>query len=260
VNLAELQQHFWSTVRERGTPPRELEGLYRSSDQLSATERMRIYHLAYWGRQLKVLADAFPEVHALLGEEAFTRTAVRYLKLCPSSGPRIEDIAPGFAEFVGALDPPLAMVGQVAALEAAALEALVAPEPRHLATATDIDPARFAGATLTFVESLKVLEVGCEALARVAPKAAGPELPSTAKCVSVATWRKRFVVRTRVLEPAEVLAYSLASRGENVANICAALYDANPEAVTERASALISRWLAREWIAHFGGEGRSNTC
>ena len=253
MNLAELQQHFWDTVRKRGKPPPELERLYRSTDDLSATERMRIYHVAYWGRQLRVLEDTFAEVHALLGEVPFTRAALRYLTVCPSRGPRIEDIAPGFAKFLSAADPPCELAADLAALEAAALEALLAPEPRSLATATDIDPTRFASATIAFVKSLRVVETGCNALARFAPRLVQPELLTTGQLARVAIWRKRFTVHKRLIEPPEYLAYELASRGGSIANICAFVHEENPEAVAERTASMLSRWLAREWIARFDG-------
>ncbi|HEY6561407.1 MAG TPA: DNA-binding domain-containing protein [Polyangiaceae bacterium] len=251
MKLAELQQHFWDTVRQRGAPPAELDRSYRGTHDLSATERMRIYHLAYWGRQVRVLADSFPELHALLGEAAFTRTALRYLTARPSRGPRIEDIAPGFATFLSALDPSFEMAAHVARLEGAALQALIAADPRQLASATEVNPARFASTTLTFVESLKVIEVRCDALARVAPELAGPALLSTAESAKVAIWRKRFAVRRCVLDAPEFLAYELASRGQSIAKICAALYEERPQAVAERAGRMLSRWLAREWITHF---------
>jgi hypothetical protein len=111
------------------TPPPGLDSWFTGGPALDAARRVGIYHHAYFARQVGVLAEVFPRVRALLGDEAFSSVGRRYLELFPSRTPVIERIGEHFADFLSqSLDRERSELVGVARLEWARLEALLSPD------------------------------------------------------------------------------------------------------------------------------------
>jgi hypothetical protein len=68
-----------------GTSLREVaEKIIKPNDRLTSFERLELYNRQYWWRILSALADDFPGLQALLGEERFHAMSVAYLSEHPS--------------------------------------------------------------------------------------------------------------------------------------------------------------------------------
>lgn len=89
-----------------------------------------------------VLADTFPVVRALVGEEFFSAMASVYLRECPPSSPLLIRYGEDFPEFVKAFEPAASLpyLSDVARLEMARLQSL------HAADATSIEARELAAA------------------------------------------------------------------------------------------------------------------
>ncbi len=108
-----------ATRDEDGDLVRQRAAAYvKPNDRLTSVERLEIYNRQYWFRILNCLYDDFPGLRAILGERAFRRLSLAYLRDCPSEsftlrnlGSRLEAWLrsnPGYAG--GRLDLALDMV------------------------------------------------------------------------------------------------------------------------------------------------------
>ena len=76
MSLAEVQQWFGSSLQR--LPERDEPELYlEPSLELTAYERLEIYHNQYWLRLFKALATNFPTLIRLFGQGAFEETLAR---------------------------------------------------------------------------------------------------------------------------------------------------------------------------------------
>jgi len=74
-----------ATMAEDGEPMRLRAASYmKPNDRLTSIERLEIYNRQYWFRLLDSLYEDFPGLRAILGERAFRRLSVAYLRECPS--------------------------------------------------------------------------------------------------------------------------------------------------------------------------------
>ena len=98
MNLAELQRAMAAAVMTPltaeeemrataldGRPMAEVAGSFIApNSRLNAFERLEIYNRQYWYRVLGALAEDFPALRALLGEEQFSALSIAYLTEHPS--------------------------------------------------------------------------------------------------------------------------------------------------------------------------------
>ncbi|MGI8960507.1 MAG: HvfC/BufC family peptide modification chaperone [Bryobacteraceae bacterium] len=74
-----------ATRDEDGDLVRQRAAAYvKPNDRLTSVERLEIYNRQYWFRILDCLYDDFPGLRAILGERAFRRLSLAYLRDCPS--------------------------------------------------------------------------------------------------------------------------------------------------------------------------------
>ena len=124
--LLGLQRRFFTALKEpiyghsralSSLPPREgdvsaefrltAESLLTPSATLTAVERLELYHRQYWYRLLDTLAEDFPVLRWLLGEERFWGLFEAYLSAHPPTsfsmvylGDRLADFLAAHPEFV----------------------------------------------------------------------------------------------------------------------------------------------------------------
>lgn len=246
MKLHELQGLFWRAVRHDPMPP-EIEQHFLDQGGLPARERMKIYQDAYWYRQVDALFDCFPKLAEALGPEVFTRTVCRYLTEHPSVHPVLELLGRDLGAFLLRQDDPaLARLADLARLEHARLLALLAPRPRALATAADIDPDTFAVCRVEPSPALVALSLRRDALLRWTHPTDPADEPSLTPVVA---WRKGHGTRHQALDPDEGVAFDLALRGASMAEIFDA-FEAHPTP-EQRAFQVLQAWLQRHWITAF---------
>lgn len=141
--LAELQASFAAALHadDSAQPPAALLAAIRE-DGIDVSERLAIYRRNVRGNFLKVLALEFPAIERLGGAAWFRQTGLGFLAAHPSQSGDLHHLGAPFAGFLRARlgDTPHAYFADVAALEWAWQECLVAPEPT-----TTLDVAALAG-------------------------------------------------------------------------------------------------------------------
>jgi hypothetical protein len=111
--LGALREPIFDDSRERSElPPRTGEvsvDFRRTADDLitpSATlkpvERLELYHRQYWYRLLDSIAEDFPGLRRLLGDEAFWRLMEAYLEAEPPRSFTLRHLGAGLADFIAA--------------------------------------------------------------------------------------------------------------------------------------------------------------
>jgi hypothetical protein len=268
MSLVELQRAFWVAVRTRGVPPEGLDELFEGNARQSATDRMAVYHRAYWQRQLTALASGFPRLRELLGERRFERIVLRYLERWPGTDACIERLGARLPAFLVEQPEISAIERDVAGLESAALTVLLAPDaqqinelPRHMG-------ARLGKCRFELVPALQLESARPRALAVFgaqpspgAPRPIEPIEPAQAPeepAVWVAFYRRRFAVRHLALAADEARALELTQRGETFSGVCEAFAALSHEAAARRATAVLSGWLTRGWISRINNAESSD--
>jgi hypothetical protein len=106
MNLDQLQRAVFDVVRQPLTEDermRELtldgrstkaiaEEIVKPNDRLTSVERLEIYNRVYWFRLLSSLADDFPGLRAVIGQEQFDKVLLGYLTELPSQSYTLRDL------------------------------------------------------------------------------------------------------------------------------------------------------------------------
>lgn len=160
--LEEIQREFFAALQMplRGTsrkstelPPcneghspeflAKAEELMKPGENLSSAERLELYHRQYWFRVLDSVADDFPVLRKMAGEEKFWELIEAYLQTFPSGSFTLRHLGRSMPKFVASWDgldePQRRWFAPLAELEYAAMEVFEAAEreplpPEKLAT------------------------------------------------------------------------------------------------------------------------------
>ncbi|HWF03485.1 MAG TPA: DNA-binding domain-containing protein [Candidatus Angelobacter sp.] len=106
MNLAKLQHEFFDVVRQPltedermreqtldGRSTKEIaEQIVKPNDRLTSVERLEIYNRVYWFRLLSSMADDFPGLRAVVGQEKFDQILLGYLTEMPSVSFTLRDL------------------------------------------------------------------------------------------------------------------------------------------------------------------------
>ncbi|HET8891522.1 MAG TPA: DNA-binding domain-containing protein [Candidatus Angelobacter sp.] len=106
LDLEQLQRAVFDVVRQPltedermreqtldGRSTKEIaEQIVKPNDRLTSVERLEIYNRVYWFRLLSSLADDFPGLRAVIGQEAFDKVLLGYLTEMPSVSYTLRDL------------------------------------------------------------------------------------------------------------------------------------------------------------------------
>ena len=106
LNLEELQRAVFDVIRQPltqdetmreqtldGRSTRQIaEEIIKPNDRLTSVERLEIYNRVYWFRLLSSLADDFPGLRAVIGQEKFYQVLLGYLTELPSISFTLRDL------------------------------------------------------------------------------------------------------------------------------------------------------------------------
>lgn len=106
MNLDQIQRAFFDVVRQPLTDDERMrdttldgrsthkiaEEIVKPNDRLSSSERIEIYNRVYWFRILSSLADDFPGLRAVIGQEKFDKVLLGYLTDMPSISFTLRDL------------------------------------------------------------------------------------------------------------------------------------------------------------------------
>jgi len=86
--------------------PADIEGVITRSQNLTALQRLDIYHRAYFARLIECLRDEFPVLLHALGDEAFDAFALAYLQKYPSRSYTLSLLGSSFPQYLAETRPP----------------------------------------------------------------------------------------------------------------------------------------------------------
>ncbi|HKD78472.1 MAG TPA: DNA-binding domain-containing protein [Candidatus Angelobacter sp.] len=158
MSLEQLQRAVFDVIRQPLTEDERMreqtldgrstkaiaEEIVKPNDRLTSVERLEIYNRVYWFRILSSLADDFPGLRAVVGQETFDKIILAYLTELPSVsftlrdlGSRLEEWLRRHPEFIAereqiALDMVRLEWTDIEAFDAAALPKLTQEELQSL--------------------------------------------------------------------------------------------------------------------------------
>jgi hypothetical protein len=106
MSLEQLQRAVFDVVRQPLTEDEHMreqtldgrstkaiaEEIVKPNDRLTSVERLEIYNRVYWFRLLSSLADDFPGLRAVIGQEQFDKVLLGYLTELPSQSYTLRDL------------------------------------------------------------------------------------------------------------------------------------------------------------------------
>ncbi|MEQ8665594.1 MAG: DNA-binding domain-containing protein [Rhodospirillales bacterium] len=228
---------------------------------------MKVYEYAYVARQQEILAEQFPAVHTLLGDERFAQATAAYVLAHPPSVRSARWIGDHFAGWIAKnaawSDQP--MLADMAAFEWALGLAFDAPDDEILnmdALAT-VPPDVWPALTFQMHPAMHVVTLGYDVTTfqqAVAGDSKPDELPTALETPrSWAVWRnpETLIVRYRDLATSEAIALTAVRAGATFAALCEFLAEDDPENAHVMAAGFLREWLDAGWISGLGAEGMS---
>ncbi len=83
----------------------QVEAVVTRSHNLTALERLDIYHRAYFARLIECLRDEFPVILHALGDETFDAFALGYLQKYPSRSYTLNQLGTRFPQYLAETRP-----------------------------------------------------------------------------------------------------------------------------------------------------------
>jgi hypothetical protein len=263
--MAALREPIYGQSRARSELPersgdvsaafvRTAEELITPSARLAPVERLELYHRQYWYRLLDSIAEDFPALRRLLGDEAFWRLMEAYLEARPPVSFTLRHLGAGLADFIAerADDVPHAIhAEELTRLEYALCLAFEAGE------AAAVDPAELRQGRLALQPHVQLLALrtNADSLWRAAGRGRRPAKlrpPSTSPSRFVAVFRHDFGLHVERIPRA---AFAILSAIRELGSLALAIARA-AEAQgllrardASRVGVWFGLWSARGWLA-----------
>lgn len=264
-NLAATQRAMQAAVMGRAANTGIAAGIVGNAEA-GAAERIGIYAHAYRSRLTEILAEDYPALAAVAGEDGFGAIASAYIDAIPSRHRNVRWYGDALAGFLRSSQgwsakPELA---DLAALDwAIGLAFDAADEPsRPASDLAAMAPSQWPGLRLRPHPSLQFVPLATNAGAiRRAVDDGDPPPPTMvlAPPETRAAWRHDGTVLHRGLADDEAAAVEALASG-TFADLCSALRPFHEEgAVAPRAAALLRCWFDDHWIAAIAPGGTAIT-
>lgn len=243
--LNALEQDFQAYVQQHDSGmPARVVGTARAG----ALQRLGVYADAYRLRLTEVLADDYPALRLLAGEERFTALAADFIKAHPSKHFNARWFGAALAGFLAAqapwdAEPALAEIAQLewamtmvfdpADEAVCGVEAAAAIAPEHWGDMR-IEP--------TAAQRCLRLHWNAGAIRQAADRQV--DLPSAQRLARAETWlvwRQNYEVYYRALADDEAAALAAVLEGHSFGQVCEVLGQGDDAAL--RAASLLRRWL-----------------
>jgi hypothetical protein len=225
-DLASLERRFRALVV--GEAPLATAGELILGDHVDAADRMRVYVHAYVERIRAALADDFPKLAVVLGDDDFAALVRLYLQAHPPRHWSLSGAGDRLAGFVAGDARWPAWLADLARLERARVEAFDAADAAPLSRddLARVSPEAFAGLHLALVPSARVITLASPADdAWSAIEDRVPWTPPAPTTTHVAVWRRELTVIHRRLAADEAAFLARLAGGAALAAACGALAD-----------------------------------
>ena len=224
------------------------ERLMKATDTLSSAERLELYHRQYWFRVLDSVAEDFPVLQKMAGDEKFWELMEAYLQACPSGSYTLRHLGRSMASFVAGWDgldeTRRRWFSALAEIEYAAMEVYEAAEREPL------PPERIATEVLELQPHVRLMAFPvaadlCSGWEGFAPEDESP--------VWLAVWRGPDGRARRVrLDAVEFVLLERLKEGRSLEELFADPVEREPS--PEEVQRWFSEWQSRGWITARGSE------
>ncbi len=219
------------------------EELMKGNDSLSSAERLELYHRQYWFRVLDSIAEDFPILRKMAGEDVFWQLMEDYLRTCPSESFTLRHLGSRLPDFAASWDgidgTKQRWFSAIARLEYSYMEIYEAAEWEPV-------PAdQFAVARLGLQPHVKLLELPVPAdLCKDWETFA----PDEEERVAIAVWRgENGGAEQGRIDPVELVLLNRLRNGGTLASLFEDPTDREP--TPEEVSEWFQKWQSRRWIA-----------
>jgi hypothetical protein len=219
------------------------------SQQGDTQERLEIYSNAYRFRLIDALADTFPAVHTLMGDELFYQTALAYLDAYPSHHFSLRYFGDGLSHFLHGYVADTPVYAEMAGVEWALRHSFDSADiaPVTLQALQAIPPEQWGEVRFGFHPSVQcqILKWNTCQLWAAIDEGAGPIAPVQQEYPQAwVIWRKELLTYYRSLEVDEAWALDHALQGELFAGLCSGLCEWVDELhAPARLAGFVSRWI-----------------
>lgn len=222
--------------------------LMKETSNLSSAERLELYHRQYWFRVLDSVAEDFPVVQKMAGDEKFWLLMEAYLLACPSGSFTLRHLGRSMSKFISTWDGfdevEQRWFASIAEIEYANMEVFEAAEREPLS------PELIATEVLEIQPHVRLI-----AMPVPADECSGWDSfsPSEDAPTFVAVWRgpKGSSLRAR-LDPVEFELLTRMKAGGQLHELFAEPFD--PEPSEEQVRHWFGTWQSRDWITAKGSE------
>ena len=255
VGLAQLQQQMlqW-LLREDGA----IKPHIAASQQGDTQERLDIYSNAYRFRLIDALAETFPAVHTLMGDEFFHQTALAYIAHYPSQHFSLRYFGDQLSAFLRGYEVETPIYAEMAELEWALRDSFDSADlaPITLQALQTIAPERWEGVHFKFHPSVQCLVLGWNTCQLWAAIDEGSEPIPALQLEYPQTWliwRKELLTYYRSLEVDEAWSLSHALQGALFADLCGGLFEWVDESqAPARLAGFVMRWIEEGLLIEVG--------
>ncbi|MDZ7841208.1 MAG: DNA-binding domain-containing protein [Gammaproteobacteria bacterium] len=255
TSLSVLQARFQSYLLGRNG---DIEALTVGSDRLPARDRLAVYADAYRLRLLEVLAEDFPGLHGMIGDQSFEALGTAYIDANPSDHPSVRWYGRRLPGFLRSTDPyrEQPLLAEMAEFEWAQGEVLDAADSPvvELDTLGALAPAAWPDMHISFQSALRRLDLAWNVPALWQAVHDGTDAPPEPRHLEAAVpwllWRRDLKVHWRSLEDDERWAIDAVRGGCSFGELCEGLLARTGDAdVPLRAAGYLKRWVTDELVA-----------
>ncbi len=223
------------------------EELMQPGENLSAAERLELYHRQYWFRVLESVAEDFPHLRRMAGEEKFWEMLEAYLQSFPSGSFTLRHLGRSMARFIagweGLDETRRRWFTALAELEYAAMEVFEAAEREPL------PPDRLATEELELQPHVRLIRTEIPAHLCMRWKTFTPVEEALSH---VAVWRGPGGAHQVTLDPVEFVLLERLRNGGRLEDLFAD--PVQPEPTPEEVHRWFADWQSRGWITVRGSE------
>lgn len=252
IDLVELQGRFQSFLLGHEADGRPgMEPLTVGSGHLPADRRLAVYADAYRLRLLEVLADDYPGLKGMVGDEAFEALGSAYIAAYPSSHPSVRWFGRHMTRFLG--EAPgyreRSALAEMAAFEWIQGEVMDAADSKvaDVETLAALAPESWPGMRIGFQNALRRLDLAWNVPAvwkAVSGQSDPPALEDSRTPLPWLLWRRGLEVHWRSLDDDERFALDHACEGSPFGAICEGLLErTGDDQVPLRAAGFLKGWL-----------------
>jgi hypothetical protein len=214
--------------------------------KVGVKKRLGIYYDAYRLRIIEALANVYPNLKKLLGDDLFDSTARSYINMYPSTYRNMRWVGDKMAEHLQATLRQHPIAGELATFEWALGLAFDA-EDVPILTLQDlaiIPPQDWGNLRFKFQPAVQLLSPTYNVL-RVWQALNIDEIPPKAKQIKepYLVWRKELNSHYRSLEPAEYAAIQQMMAGASFGDLCETLLEVKGDEATNTAAQYLAGWL-----------------